>query len=109
MAFLWFAVGPYQNGELGVTLRSDCSGGIRIIIVGLPSLGHCKGRHQRECRCSDDVSGGFQLSHHFGTCWLEQWKLPPPAMMPRAGTPTARRSGKSAASASTAAWSPATP
>src|SRR5690349_11754162 len=56
-----------------------------------------------ELECCDGKLG------HSGTCWLMQWKLPPPVRMWSARRPTATRSGNSAWITSTAASSLAAP
>ena len=54
-------------------------------------------------------SGDREELAHAGCCWLMQWNAPPPARRSFAGTPTARRVGKSCPTRRSAASSAATP
>src|SRR5437868_14697666 len=56
-------------------------------------------------RAESELERGDIKTGHAGTCWLMQWKLPPPVRIWSARSPTAARSGKSVWIAATAASS----
>src|SRR3546814_15936828 len=81
-------------------------GYVRHILLRHPSEGwHPSGGAVPTSVWIPAFAGMTARRNHTGTCWLMQWKLPPPVRMWSALKPTASRPGNRAPIASTAASS----
>ena len=96
-------LGHGANVRRPCSVNASCSAATVSLVMTFPVL-------RRRPEVPDlDGPGMRREPCYAGTCWLIQWKLPPPVRMWSARSPTATRSGNSAWTASTAAQSLAAP